>query len=226
MVGVDWFRLPARASLRLNGRSAEDVGRVNDGGSMRVNGADVRRALSCAMLLRGGDRPAGALRGALTGDARVLTLGVCKYVGMDVDGMYGVTDGFEVTSEKEEGLDMPMSHLLRLLGEAKMAGSTFSESKSSKPGEGRRLLPEDPDPNGDALVMLQRGLFPCESGLETRPGECVRELECVNCGNMLQHTVLAILHIGELLQSRTVESSKWSSWGRHWCQCSHDGRLQ
>lgn len=110
--------LPLIAASRLNG-SDEDP-RDENGGLMRVNGAEPRRFLMLANF-RGGERPAGAVRGA-RGDAILARAGVLTGSmggGMDLTGVM----------EKVNGLS-PMSLLLFLEGE-NSEGSAFSESASS-----------------------------------------------------------------------------------------------
>jgi len=110
--------LPLIAASRLNG-SDEDP-RDENGGLMRVKGAEPRRFLMLANL-RGGDRPAGAVRGA-RGDAILARAGVLTGSmggGMDLTGVMEKVNGFS-----------PMSLLLFLEGE-NSEGSAFSESASS-----------------------------------------------------------------------------------------------
>ena len=110
--------LPLIAASRLNG-SDEDP-RDENGGLMRVNGAEPRRFLRLANL-RGGDLPAGAVRGA-RGDAILARAGVLTGSmggGMDLTGVMEKVNGFS-----------PMSLLLFLEGE-NSEGSAFSESASS-----------------------------------------------------------------------------------------------
>lgn len=65
--------LPLMAASRLNG-SDEDP-RDEKGGSTRVKGAETRRFLEMPACFRGGDRPAGAVSGAL-GDEMLARAGV------------------------------------------------------------------------------------------------------------------------------------------------------
>lgn len=65
--------LPLIAASRLNGR--DDDPRDEKGGSTRVNGAETRRFLEMPACFRGGDRPAGAVSGAL-GDEVLARAGV------------------------------------------------------------------------------------------------------------------------------------------------------
>ena len=85
--------LPLMAASRLNG-SDEDP-RDENGGLMRVNGAEPRRFLMLANL-RGGDLPAGAVRGA-RGDAIVARAGVLTGSmggGMDLTGVMEKVNGW------------------------------------------------------------------------------------------------------------------------------------
>lgn len=111
--------LPLIAASRLNG-SDEDP-RDENGGPIRVNGAEPRRFFEMLAIFRGGDRPAGAVSGAL-GDAMLARTGVLA-------GSRGGAIDLTGVMEKVNGLS-PMSPLLFLEGE-NSEGSAFSESASS-----------------------------------------------------------------------------------------------
>lgn len=112
--------LPLMAASRLNG-SDEDP-RDENGGLIRVNGAEPRRFFEMPAILRGGERPAGAVSGA-RGDELLARAGVhaagSKRGGIDLTGVMEKVNGFS-----------PVSHLLFLVGENR-EGSAFSESASS-----------------------------------------------------------------------------------------------
>ena len=119
--------LPLMAASRLNGSDEEP--RDENGGLILVNGAEPRRFFEMLANFRGGERPAGAVRGA-RGDAILDRTGVLAGSmggGMDLTGVM----------EKVNGLS-PMSLLLFLEGENN-EGSAFSESASSYVGENARL---------------------------------------------------------------------------------------
>ena len=111
--------LPLMAASRLNG--SDDDPRDVNGGLIRVNGAEPRRFFEMLANFRGGERPAGAVRGA-RGDATLNRVGVLTGSiggGMDLTGVMEKVNGFS-----------PMSLLLFLNGE-NSDGSAFSESASS-----------------------------------------------------------------------------------------------
>jgi hypothetical protein len=111
--------LPLMAASRLNGSDEEP--RDENGGLMRVNGAEPRRFFEMPAIFREGDRPAGAVSGA-RGDELFARTGVragSKGGGIDFTGVM----------EKVNELP-PMSLLLFLVGENR-EGSAFSESASS-----------------------------------------------------------------------------------------------
>lgn len=146
--------VPARAASKLNGRAdlVEDARRENSGGSMRVNGAETR--LLCMSRRCFGDRPAGAVRGA-RGDEVLALLreeGVCRRDrlieggAIDVAGEMSLAAvnlnvGFDISLKLALGDEAAFTgalslFLLRLFGDAKVNGSTFSESLSSSCEEG------------------------------------------------------------------------------------------
>ena len=141
-VGAGLEKVPLIAASRLNGR--DDVLREPNGGSIRPNGAETRRFLCTPMVLRFGERPAGAVVGA-RGDVMLVLAGVLRRDGtagggIDLDG-----------GEKVNGLS-ETSLLLFFEGERKMAGSMFSLSLSSKlEGSNGRLVGEN---NGFEMEML------------------------------------------------------------------------
>lgn len=112
--------LPLMAASRLNGSDEEP--RDEKGGLIRVNGAEPRRFFEMPAILRGGDRPAGAVSGA-RGDELLARAGV------RAAGSKG--GGIDLTGVKEKVNDLsPMSLLLFLVGE-NIEGSAFSDSASS-----------------------------------------------------------------------------------------------
>ena len=144
--------VPLRAASRLNGRVEEP--RVANGGSTRVNGADVRRLLLIPAVLRFGDRPAGAVKGARIEDVLARS-GVTSRDGMVGGG--GID--FDVVILKVKGLTglSNTSLLVFFEGELKMAGSTFSPSKSSKlESSNTRLFELDTLFSGDMAVLPPR----------------------------------------------------------------------
>lgn len=140
--GADLVIVPASAASRLNGKP-EQPPREKDGGSIRVNGAEIRRFLRSAARLDLGERPAGAVRGARGEELLALlrAIGVWKRDGIvDGGGMLDRGDALAGVKEKEEVeaslkaegfLGVPSSPLLRLVGDAKTEGSMFSLSQSS-----------------------------------------------------------------------------------------------
>lgn len=160
--GLDRFNVPDRAASRLKGSDAEVLLREEkDGGSMRVKGAETRRFLSSTAFFALGERPAGAVSGAR--GEEILAFALCRGVAKEVctdDASIVVVLAKErvgVVDKEKEGLIGVLSlHLLRLLGERKMEGSTFSLSKSSKVDEGIRRLVVDP---GVVTVTAESGLF-------------------------------------------------------------------
>jgi len=102
-----------------------------------VYGADTRRSLLAITSRRDlGDLPAGAVRGALGDDVLALQRGV-KAGRIEGGGMLDAGEGLEkvkagVVARTKAGLEGVLSlHLLFLLGDKKMEGSTFSPSVSS-----------------------------------------------------------------------------------------------
>ena len=94
---------------------------------MRENGAEIRRLLLRSEALRFGERPAGAVKGAL-GDDMLALAGVLKRAGMVGGGGILFDEGENVKGLK--GMS-ETSLLLFFEGELKIAGSTFSLSTSS-----------------------------------------------------------------------------------------------
>merc|ERR1712029_668632 len=115
-------RVPESAASRLKGSELEEP-REAKGGSMRVNGADVRLFLPMLAIFRLGLRPAGAVNGALG-------LDILAFTG--VDNLFGTGGGgmLEVARPDLEDSSAPL--LFLFAGELKVAGSTFSPSLSSK----------------------------------------------------------------------------------------------
>lgn len=77
LIGAGVEKVPLRAASRLKGR--EEPREVN-GGSIRVNGAEVRRLLLIPTDLRLGERPAGAVMGARAEDM-LARIGVARRGG-------------------------------------------------------------------------------------------------------------------------------------------------
>lgn len=109
---------------------------MNDGGSIRVYGADTRRSLLDGSVdFDFGDLPAGAVRGALGDDVLALLRGVKDEAteggGMlEGEGREKVKEGVVVMWKA--GLTGVLSlPLLRLVGDRKTEGSMFSPSMSS-----------------------------------------------------------------------------------------------
>jgi len=146
LAGAEEEEVPPRTESRLKGRPVE-MREVPNGGSMRVNGAEMRRPA----VLRFGERPAGAVDGA-RGEDMLARAGVDSRDGM-VGG--GGMDLAEV-KVKAKGL-MGASKdacLLFLDWESRVAGSTFSPSASSKMhGSKARLVEVDTVLRGVALVL-------------------------------------------------------------------------
>ena len=122
-VGVE--NVPERAASKLKGSEGEEREALKDGGSMREKGAEVRRVLLLSKpepLRFVGDRPAGAVRGAL-GEDMLARAGVVRREG-------GGGMAFEGDMVKVNGLNgcSETSLLLFLLGELSLEGSTFSLS--------------------------------------------------------------------------------------------------
>ena len=127
-------KVPLKAASRLKGTVLLPR---NDGGSIRVYGADTLRGLlarSARFAL--GDLPAGAVRGALGDDELALLVGV-KAKEIVGGGMLDAGEGLGkvkagVVARTKAGLEGVLSlHLLFLVGDKKMEGSTFSPSSSS-----------------------------------------------------------------------------------------------
>jgi hypothetical protein len=113
-VTVPWI-----AASRLNGKL--EVERIEAGGSTREKGAEVRRFLETPIVLRGGDRPAGAVMGERTDETSAF-LGVAKLRGDAAFGFRVKANGFAGMSNEKV--------LTFLDGELIMLGSTFSPSES------------------------------------------------------------------------------------------------
>lgn len=109
--------LPLMAASRLNGNDEDP--RDMKGGSTRVKGAEPRRFLVIPAFFRGGDLPAGAVRGA-RGDEMLARAGVRAGGG-----------GMDWTGAKEKLNGVPQVSLLLFLDGEKRRGSVFSESVSS-----------------------------------------------------------------------------------------------
>ena len=147
-------KVPESAASRLKGSELEEP-REAKGGSMRVNGADVRLFLPMLAIFRLGLRPAGAVNGALGLDTLAFT---------GVDNLFGTGGGgmlFEVARPALEDCSVPL--LFLFAGELKVAGSTFSPSLSSKIAGSKERLTAGLD--GVRLFFPLKG-----EGLEMRPG--------------------------------------------------------
>ena len=132
-------KVPESAASRLNGSEEDARDELKEGGSIRVNGADVRRFLPRrpGALRLVGDRPAGAVEGA-RGDDMLAREGVDRRAG-------GGGMDFAAVMVKVKGLDTlsKASLLLFFDGDLRAAGSTFSLSYSSKTaGSKGRLVGE------------------------------------------------------------------------------------
>lgn len=173
------------------------------GGSTRVKGAEPRRFFVMPAFFRGGERPAGAVRGA-RGDEMLARAGVrAGGGGMDLTG----------TTEKVKGLSQA-SLLLFFEGE-KSRGSVFSESASSY-AEAERL------PVTLAGDMEGVNGFPLRGELFARKPEVVHVsiwvTWCIE-PHCWRPTILAILRRGELLDARGAQLAKRQS--RHGHGGSH-----
>lgn len=147
-------RVPESAASRLKGSELEEPREAN-GGSMRVNGADVRLFLPMLAIFRLGLRPAGAVSGALG-------LDILAFTG--VDNLFGTGGGgmlFAVARLNFEGCSVLL--LFFFAGELKVAGSMFSPSLSSKIAGSKERLTAGLD--GVRLFFPVKG-----EGLEVRPG--------------------------------------------------------
>lgn len=170
--------MPEIAASRLNGRADDLPVRPNEGGSMRVNGAEVRRFLISPARLDFGERPAGAVRG-VRGELLLAfgrAIGVCRRAGMEGAGMQdagvdlaGVKEKVEeVVRLKAEGLmGVPSSNLLRLEGDFRRLGSAFSLSKSSKSEGAKGRLEGELNSVGFEKPVIEA--LPDASGLEIKP---------------------------------------------------------
>lgn len=212
-MGVE--KVPERAASRLKGsEEVEDRDALKKGGSMREKGAEVRRALLFSKLEPFrfvGDRPAGAVRGA-RGDDMLARAGVVRRDGgggMDLEGDMVKVKGLKDFSEP--------SLLLFLLGELKLAGSTFSPSASSKmAGSKRRLV-------GEASEVMA-GLPLGAEFFEARPTRVSMGCRWAGLLPIDMLTVLAILRASKMLQTRVVERREGHS--RHWGVGSHVALVQ
>jgi hypothetical protein len=115
--------LPLMAASKLKG--SDERPRDENGGSTLVNGAETRRDFEIPACLRGGDLPAGAVRGA-RGDEVLGRAGVRAGINGGGGGMVftGVDMMVKVNGFSQESL------LLFLKGE-NSEGSAFSPSASS-----------------------------------------------------------------------------------------------
>lgn len=148
-------RVPESAASRLKGSELEEP-REAKGGSMRVNGAEIRLFLPMLAIFRLGLRPAGAVNGALGLDVLAFT-GVDNLLGTGGGGML-----FDVAKLKFTFEGFPVPFLLFFAGELKVAGSTFSPSLSSKIAGSKERLTAGLD--GVRLFFPFKG-----EGLEMRP---------------------------------------------------------
>ena len=111
--------LPLIAASRLNGSDEEP--RDENGGLIRVNGAEPRRLFEIPACFRGGDLPAGAVSGA-RGDEVLARAGVRA-------GSKG--GGIDFTGVMAKVKDVSLMALLLFLEGENSEGSAFSESVSS-----------------------------------------------------------------------------------------------
>jgi hypothetical protein len=107
------------AASRLNGRP--DAVCNEAGGSTRVKGAEVRRFLKIPTVLRGGDLPAGAVKG-VRADTLLVFFGVAKLRADAASGLRVKLNGLAGISKEKV--------LAFFDGEEIMPGSTFSPSES------------------------------------------------------------------------------------------------
>jgi len=130
VVGVE--KVPARAASRLKGRPSPVVEAKGD--SIRAYGADTRRFFTMpAANLRFGDLPAGAVNAARV-VGTVGLAGVVRRDGTLCGGGIAFAEGeVEMNVNGLEGFSRLESSLLLFLdGEARVEGSMFSLSTSSK----------------------------------------------------------------------------------------------
>lgn len=211
--GAELEKVPLSAASRLNG-SVEELPRDANGGSMRVNGAEVRRFLRIPAALRFGERPAGAVRG-VRGDDMLARTGVVRREGtVGGGGMDLVVD-----REKVKGLIgfSNVSLLFFFDGELKTAGSTFSLSKSSNVEASSGRLP------GERTLLDEVTLaLPIKVDFWAIIPEFVSTKMHVKLIR-LQHTILAILRACKVLQTRVVKRCKGHS--RHRDVSGHRGYL-
>jgi hypothetical protein len=158
--------LPLIAASRLNG--SEEDPRDENGGLILVNGAEPRRFFEMLANFRGGDRPAGAVRGA-RGDATLDRAGVdtgSMGGGMDLTGVMEKVNGFS-----------PMSLLLFLVGE-NIDGSAFSESASSYvEGAYDRLLVVFTGEDADNGLPLNGELFARKPEVMSQVFRCIESCQ-------------------------------------------------
>jgi hypothetical protein len=122
--------LPLMAASRLKGSDEEP--RDENGGSTRVKGAETRRVFEIPACFRGGDRPAGAVKGA-RGDEVLARAGV--RAGINGGGGMAFTGVVMVNVN-----DFSQESLLLFLKGENSEGSAFSPSASSYVGV-NALLP-------------------------------------------------------------------------------------
>ena len=152
---TDMLLLMAASKLKGNDERPRD----ENGGSTLVNGAETRRVFEIPACLRGGDLPAGAVRGA-RGDEVLGRAGV--RAGRNGGGSMVFT-GVDIMA-KVNGFSQE-SFLLFLNGE-NSEGSAFSLSASSYVGVNDRLLLVLAGEDADNGLPLRGELF------ARKPGEC------------------------------------------------------
>ena len=230
--------LPLMAASRLNGSDEEP--RDENGGLILVNGAEPRRFFEMLANFRGGERPAGAVRGA-RGDAILDRTGVLAGSmggGMDLTGVM----------EKVNGLS-PMSLLLFLEGE-NSDGSAFSESASSYvDGVYERLLVVFTGEDADSGLPLNGELFARKPEVMSQVFGCIdsclkidipfwrffaelscctRELLSSPKGSLAIETVVATLTAGPLTRpGRSRAVVQHLVCGEHWAcfGCQQSGEV-
>lgn len=202
---------PLSAASRLKGNDVEDAPPEKEGGSMRENGAEMRRVcLRLAILRLVGERPAGAVIGVRDEEDR-------PRAGVDIDIRDGKAEGGGIDfAEVRLNVKGFASLLLFLRGdiESNMPepdedGSTFSLSKSLKvEGSKERLLV----PVGLLEEMLILPPFMSfEDDFCARTPETTGKSRVLLYSTFLRLTILAILGVGEMLKTRTIQWCEWHS---------------
>lgn len=187
---------PPNTASRLNGNV--DVVLEANGGSMRENGAETRRFLLIPAIFLLGDLPAGAVIGERAVEVFALT-GVENREG-NAEG--GGIDFVEVNVNVNGFSKAPF--LLFFVGESNTEGSTFSLSNSSKDEASKARLFED----GTLFTILDLPLSGDVDFCARAPKRCQHVHQHQHISRVW-HTILAILSVGQVLQTRIVERCKW-----------------